>query len=241
MNGLGYLVAGGKLAVDPKLRWYVLLPLLVNIILVGSLFSWAYSLITGWQAALDTWLPSWLEWLTWFLEPLFYIAAVAFLAYGFSTLANLIASPFNGLLAEAVEAHLDPGITMPESSASAVLKSVPRAIYKELAKIIYYLPRLILVWLSGFIIPGANIVLGLLLSMWMMALQYIDYPMDNHQKSFKQVKIFTGQRKSLSLSFGAFVLLFTAIPIANLFIMPIAVCGATKLWVDTKHSQNNKV
>jgi CysZ protein len=32
-------------------------------------------------------------------------------------------------------------------------------------------------------------------------------------------------------TFGAVVSLFTAIPILNLFVMPIAICGATSMWV----------
>lgn len=156
------------------------------------------------------------------------------MAYGFSTLANLIASPFNGLLAEAVETYLDPQSTLSESGFKDVLKSIPRSILKELAKISYYLPRLLFVLLIGLIIPGAHFVLGLLLGSWMMTLQYTDYPMDNHQKSFREVKQFAGQNKPLALSFGAFTLLLSAIPLINLFIMPVAVCGATKLWLDNR-------
>ena len=39
-------------------------------------------------------------------------------------------------------------------------------------------------------------------------------------------------KRSTALGFGAGVTLLTAIPIINLFIMPAAVCGATKLSVD---------
>ena len=40
------------------------------------------------------------------------------------------------------------------------------------------------------------------------------------------------QRQGLSYSFGVTVALFAMIPIINLVIMPVAICGATALWID---------
>ena len=40
------------------------------------------------------------------------------------------------------------------------------------------------------------------------------------------------ERKSLNMQFGALVSLFTLVPVLNLAIMPVAVCGATAMWVD---------
>jgi CysZ protein len=72
----------------------------------------------------------------------------------------------------------------------------------------------------------------------MMNIQYLDYPMDNHQLSFTDVKNTSKENRLCSLGFGAIIMLITVIPLANLVIMPIAVCGATSLWV--KQYQRNK-
>lgn len=40
------------------------------------------------------------------------------------------------------------------------------------------------------------------------------------------------QNKLTNLQFGALVSLCTMVPLLNLLIMPVAVCGATALWVD---------
>jgi len=40
------------------------------------------------------------------------------------------------------------------------------------------------------------------------------------------------QHKTANMQFGALVSLFTMIPVVNLAIMPVAVCGATAMWVD---------
>ena len=39
-----------------------------------------------------------------------------------------------------------------------------------------------------------------------------------------------GERRSQSLIFGALITLCTALPIVNLVIIPVAVCGATVMW-----------
>ena len=45
------------------------------------------------------------------------------------------------------------------------------------------------------------------------------------------------RHKSANMQFGALVSLFTMIPILNLVIMPVAVCGATAMWVDRYRPQ----
>ena len=71
----------------------------------------------------------------------------------------------------------------------------------------------------------------------MMAIQYIDYPFDNHKISFITMRDALKQRRGKCLSFGALVTLFSAIPVVNLFVMPVAICGATAMWVDHYRQQ----
>ena len=66
----------------------------------------------------------------------------------------------------------------------------------------------------------------------MMAIQYVDYPFDNHKIDFITMRDALKQRRGKCLSFGALVTLFSAIPVVNLFVMPVAICGATAMWVD---------
>ena len=62
----------------------------------------------------------------------------------------------------------------------------------------------------------------------MMAIQYCDYPFDNHKISFGIMKNALGERRSQSLTFGALITLCTALPIVNLVIIPVAVCGCNR-------------
>lgn len=71
-----------------------------------------------------------------------------------------------------------------------------------------------------------------LFSAWMLAIQYCDYPFDNHKVPFKTMRAALRTQKVANMQFGALTSLFTMIPVLNLFIMPVAVCGATAMWVD---------
>ena len=84
-------------------------------------------------------------------------------------------------------------------------------------------------------IPLLNIaapVLIFLFGAWMFALEYFDYPMGNHGLLFKDVRRELRQRRRSALGFGVVVAGVSLVPILNLFIMPVAVAGATALYVD---------
>ncbi len=85
-----------------------------------------------------------------------------------------------------------------------------------------------------FFIPGVNILVTpvwYILSAWMMTVQYIDYPMDNHRVNFKDMRRLLAQKRGVNLSFGALVMIASMIPIVNFIVIPAAVAGATKLWL----------
>ena len=65
-----------------------------------------------------------------------------------------------------------------------------------------------------------------------MAIQYCDYPFDNHKVSFDIMKNALGNQRTQSLTFGGLVTCCTFVPVINLLIMPVAVCGATVMWVE---------
>ena len=101
--GAGYLLQGLGLILKPRLRRFVLVPLAVNVILFGGLIWYGAG---QFEALLDWLLPDWLDFLSWLLWPLFALTVLLVAFYGFTLVANLIAAPFNGLLAEKVEAYL---------------------------------------------------------------------------------------------------------------------------------------
>jgi CysZ protein len=153
--------------------------------------------------------------------------------YSFTLVANLIAAPFNGLLAEQVENNLR-GVRNADEGWQAVLALVPRTLARELAKIAYYLPRVLLLLVLTFV-PVLGLIsplLWFLFGAWMMSIQYCDYPMDNNKVSFGQMKLLLKEKRLTSIGFGGLVQLGMMVPLLNLLLMPAAVVGATLYWVE---------
>jgi len=151
--------------------------------------------------------------------------------YGFSILANLIAAPFNGLLAEAVECHL-AGTSL-QGDWRQLLRGIIPGIMSELRKLLYFVLRAVPLLLL-LLVPLVNVaasVLWVLFSAWMMTVQYMDYPMANHHLFFREQRARLRKRPLLAWSFGGLVMLCTLIPVLNFIVMPAAVAGATAIWV----------
>jgi uncharacterized protein involved in cysteine biosynthesis len=56
--------------------------------------------------------------------------------------------------------------------------------------------------------------------------------MGNHGALFRDVRKSLRQRRRIAFGFGSGVAVLSSIPVVNLFIMPVAVAGATALYVD---------
>ncbi len=233
-HGVGYLSRGARLLTHPSLRLFVLVPLLVNILIFGGLIWYGLSYLF---AVMDEWLakiPAWLDFIKWIIWPLVGLTVSLATGYIFTAVALLIASPFNALLAEKAEELITGKPVNALEGLGAALMALPRGILRELSKLIYYLPMAAFVLLISFI-PVLNVVapvLWFLLGAWMMSLQFLDYPMDNHLLSFADVKEAARARRLSSMGFGGVVALCTGIPVVNFFVVPAAVVGATLLWCE---------
>jgi len=233
LSGLGYLLTGVRLIAGSGLRRFVVVPLLVNtIVFAGAIWAgvaWFEGIVARTQAR----VPGWLQWLEWVLWPAFILALAVLVFYTFGLLANLIAAPFNALLAEKVELHLrGQPLDQGEGLAKAMRELVPKLL-DELRKLMYAalwaVPFLVL-----FVVPGINLAapfLWFLYTAWMLALQYIDYPMGNHGLKFKAMRARLRRRRLVGLGFGAATAGMTLVPVLNFIVMPSAVAGATALWV----------
>ena len=231
LSGPAYLLEGVRLLRRPGLRRFVVMPLLINVLLFGGLIGLAYGWVDDSSRYLVAKLPDWLHWLSYLVIPVFVLTSLVVIFYGFSIVANLVAAPFNGMLAEAVECHLT-GRSL-EGDWRQLLRDVLPSILSELRKLLYFalraLPLLLLL-----LVPLVNVaasVLWVLFSAWMMTIEYVDYPMANHLLHFAEQRKRLRGRKLLSWGFGGASLLMTMIPVVNFLAMPVSVAGATAMWV----------
>ena len=230
LSGPAFFLEGLKKIADPALRWFVLWPLLINIIVFSGIIYWASQQFSVWMDTLIGWLPGWLSFLEYALWPLFFLGIVGVVFFTFTVIGNLIASPFNALLAEKVQRM--EGAQLPDMALKDWLVVVPKSIGRELRKLQYYLPRAIGLLILSFI-PLVNLVapiLWFLFNGWMMAVQYCDYAADNKMVSFTDMMSRLKQDRAGVWGFGATVSLVMLVPFINLLIMPTAVVGSTLLW-----------
>lgn len=230
-SGAGYLFKGFELIRLKGIRRFVFIPLVINLMLFSAAFYYIYIELEHYMTILMDWLPSWLEWLSSVLWPLAVITVLVIFSFLFSTAANWIAAPFNGLLSEKIESILI-GKPAPGGDMLDIVKDTPRTLAREWTKLAYYIPRAVGFFILMWILPIIGQVIWFLFVAWMMAIQYKDYPFDNHKIPFTVMKQALKQHQGLSYSFGISVAIFAMIPIVNFIIMPVAICGATALWVD---------
>ncbi|MCG7535401.1 sulfate transporter CysZ [Pseudoalteromonas sp. OOF1S-7] len=235
-KGMEYFVAGFSLLSQKGLKRFVFIPLLINVLLFGGSLFFLYDWLTQGFAYLNGLLPDWLSWLEWLMWPIAILVILFSYSMVFTVITNFIAAPFNGLLSEKVELHLT-GQPINDDSFADLVKDVPRMLGREWSKLVYYLPRAIGFFILLWMLPFIGQILWVLFSCWMYNVQYNDYPFDNHKISFKEMKDTLKAHQGLSYGFGFAVMVLTSIPIINLIVMPAAVCGATKLWVENYRTQ----
>lgn len=233
--GARFLLGGFSLINQPGVRRFAYIPILINTLLFSAAIWFGVSQFDYWMTALSpAWLPGWLETaLMWILWPLFAVLILIIVFFTFTILANIVAAPFNGLLAEAVEKRLS-NQPPPEQTMLQLIADTPRMIWNEIRKLGYLLkwmlPLLLLSW-----IPGLNLIAPLLwigFSSWTLALDYHDYPLGNHLLGFPEQRALLRQKRGLALGFGMTTLGATMIPVINFLVIPAATAGATQLYVE---------
>lgn len=233
-QGARYALAGFSLIRTRGIRRYVAIPIALNVLLFAAGIYFAYGQTNAWIVQLVEWLPDWLDWLSWLAWLIFMVLMLIVVFYTFTLVCNLIGSPFNGLYSEKLEQKLTGNPPPSEGRFIETLRGVQSAILSELGKFGYLLSRAIPLLILSFI-PVLNIAapaLWFLFGAWMLALEYMDYPMGNHGFSFREQREVAKQKRGIILGFGAVIVGITFIPGLNFIAMPVAVAGATKLWVE---------
>lgn len=232
LSGIEYLLAGYRIILQPGLRRFVVIPIAINFFFFMALFLLLKHFVVMFDAWFLGYLPAWLQWLSGVVWLLFFISFSMFFVYAFVALANIVAAPFNNLLAEKVESYLT-GVLPPETTMLEDLKDMPRAVWRQVGIILYFLPRA-LIFLILFFIPLINFMatpLWFLFSGWFMAMQFIDFPTDNHKIPMADVRVWASQHRYATLGLGVSILFAMMIPGLNLVTMPAAVAAATKFWL----------
>jgi CysZ protein len=216
---VGFLLKGVKLLTNPTLRGFVIIPILINIVLYSIVLVLGYYYV---DELITSAIPSWLHWLNWILWPLFFISFFVLSFFSFTVLANLIASPFYGLLAARTQSLISGEVQVVEQPISQVLIA-------ESKRVLYIITRM-LPLLILFLIPVINVIASFVLAIfgaWCLAMEYMAYPLENEGLLFAEQKELLKTTRLGVLSFGGLTMLGLTLPLLNIIIAPAAVIGAT--------------
>jgi CysZ protein len=232
IQGFNFFAQGARTTMRKDVRPFVFLPAIVSLAIIAGGLTLGFSYINDLSNYLISSLPGWMSFLEWILQPLLYLLGLLVGAWSFGFLATIIGSPFLGDLALKVDNMPDPQI--------AWYKQIMPALGRELRKLRYHIPRLLLLLLLS-VIPVVNTLapfLWVAFGAWLMAVQFCDYTNENRQLPFEATLVTLQANKAKALGFGACVTLAMAVPLANFLVAPIAVAGGTLLMKSIRENSN---
>ena len=235
------ILEGLRLLWHRDIRWLVIILLLINIVLFAGATGFAAQWLGGWLETITNLVPDWLHWLVWIIWGLFAALALVIYAFTFTLVANLIGSPFYGLIAEKIILMMGDNQTCPEPRTMSEIAW--GSFVRQLQLMGYLIPRAIAVGLLCLMIsfiPLANLLVPVLAgswAAWSLALQYLDYGADIDQVGFRDLRQRAAAQRWQSMGFGFSALAASAIPILNLLLLPATVIGGTLLWIRSNQLQ----
>jgi CysZ protein len=215
----GFLLRGMRLLTNPKLRLFILIPILINIVLYSVALALGYYYV---NMLIAQFIPESLQWLSWILWPLFFVSFFIAGFFTFTIAANLIASPFYGILSAKTLAVIS-------GRAQIVEQPVLRVIAAELRRALYIMTRMLPLFIL-FFIPVINIIASLALTLfgaWCLAMEFMAYPLENEGLLFADQKRLLKTVWPGALTFGALTMIGSTVPLLNIIIGPAAVIGST--------------
>jgi len=152
LDAVTALSRGTRCVYQPGMRRYIFLPILVNLIVYVSMFSFVLNRFDGWLAHWMSMVPAWLDWLSWLIWPLFVISLLVVVFFTFTLVTSLIAAPFYGFLAAKVEVQVTGREPIDDRNLT---KTAVDAVGREFVKLAYILPRaaglFVISWIPGVI------------------------------------------------------------------------------------------
>ena len=205
-------------------------------VLFASATGFAANWLQNWITTITTSVPDWLQWLAWIIWFLFSILALAIYAFTFTILANLIGSPFYGVIAQRVIAAEVGDNQSNVSNESGLLSGAWNSLARELQLIGYFLPRTVVVGIVTLllsVIPALNLLAPILAASWAawcLCLQYLDYAADSENTTFADLRNKVSASRLSSMGFGFTAMIASAVPLLNLLMLPASVVAGSLLW-----------
>lgn len=238
---------------QPKLRGYVIVPILINILIgialyVGLVFpslELVETLVDRWALEWNEWigaLPVWLGFLTglavvvhWLLNAL--LLLVLFLVTGFLLVqfGAILGSPWYGQLSEQIEKTRLGQLPEINTHPLAIAQDIWRAILFELKKLLLMAIASIPLILFNSIPAIGTLIFSigsLTLATTIVCLDFFDSPLERRRLPFRQKLTLVWRTFPASATFGLVCFALVSVPFINILTVPLCVSGGTLLFCD---------
>lgn len=227
----------------PKLITYSLTPVVINIIIYGSVFFFTYRWLLGstskWLGIDESGTGFWLGFIHTMLLIIGFLLLLLICYLLFITVGNLVTAPFNEEISQRVEEIVTNGTV---KHKMGFWEDAYISIKGEAEKIVFYLVVLFLVLLLNLVPVVGSVVsaiIGTVFSFFYNALDFLDFPMTRRKMKFKQKLKVTQSGKMVTYGFGAAAFLLMFLPVVNIFMKPILVVSGTSLYYEKDYHKIN--
>jgi CysZ protein len=231
-----YVLRGAAFLRDHREIWkYALAPVAITTILMGASYVALYYFFLDW---LNRLMPGG----GWYWEVAYYLLVVLFgvllivaFFFLFTVIAVTIAAPFNDLISEKTEQIITGRFDETPFSILTLLSDAARGVYHALRVLGLYLSILVLGLLLLLIPvfgPFLYTALTVCLAAYMLALEFVSYPMDRKRYSYQDKRKLVRSHLWSVIGFGLGVVALASIPFLNLLLLPPAVVGGTLFFLD---------
>ncbi|MDQ3021895.1 MAG: EI24 domain-containing protein [Bacteroidota bacterium] len=217
----------------PKLIAYSIVPIIINLIIYGTIFFYTYNWIIGKsEDAVENKVSNVILFglIQIFLKVFTFLLILVVCYILFIIFGGIVSAPFNEKISKLIEEKIykvNAGNELP------FFKDAVESIKAELKKIIFYLSGIIPLFFINFIpMIGSviSLVIGTAFSFFFNALEYLDYPLTRRRTGFREKLRIVNSNKMLSYGFGAIAFILTLIPVVNVFMNPVLVAAGTSLF-----------
>lgn len=261
ISGFGFLTgffypfqALSLIAKNKSLWQYLIIPIFINIIVgIITYFLILQPSLNLWQTVVNSVvisleeftknLPQWLNILiiiTNFIASIIrgLLLVVMFIVIGIiiAQFGGVLGAPWYGKLSEKVEIIKRGQLEIIEINP---LQDIFRAILFELKKILLSIIVGLPLFLLNFIPAVGNVISvygGLILTITILCLDFLDATLERKRLKFREKLTFIFKGFPRTFGFGIACLIIISIPLLNLIVVPICVCGGTLLVCDRPQS-----
>jgi len=214
---------------------YFIVPFLLNIIILSSIFYFSYTTIEPWLSGLvdcGSWICRVLQCL---IAPLLILVLGLLTILIYSVAGSIITAPFNDFLSMGVEKRIT-GAAFDEPFSIAALFDDVRRITANTVKLLFLLLGVNILLIVINVIPflGNFIysVLSFLSTAFFLGFQFFDFPLERRRLGFGDKMRIAWRYRMMVCGLGAGFFIISWIPLAGFLGLNAGTIGATVLFID---------